>query len=73
MYNITIPIIHIKDKLYLIGPNRLNCEIRAGVVMVLVGGGYQRFEDYVPKNQRFFQKKLVTHMLNSNESLEWVC
>lgn len=41
---------HIKDKLYLIGPNRQNCEIKSGNPMILVGGGYQRFDTYVPKN-----------------------
>lgn len=40
--------------------------------MILVGGGYQRFDVYVPKNQKQFQKKLVSHMINNKESLEWV-
>lgn len=37
---ITLPIIHIKDKLFLIGPNRLNCEMRTEKAMVHVGGGF---------------------------------
>jgi hypothetical protein len=27
MHNITIPILHIKDRLYLIGPNRMTCNV----------------------------------------------
>lgn len=56
----------------MIGPNRQNCELRAGQAMIKVGGGHQRFDEYVPKNHRQFQKKLVTYMINNNESLEWV-
>lgn len=37
-----------------------------------VGGGYEKFEDYVPKNHRFFQRTLVVHMIKSGESLEAV-
>lgn len=40
--------------------------------MIRVGGGYERFEDYVPKNHKQFEKNLVTHMINSDNSLDWV-
>jgi len=41
--------------------------------MVRVGGGYFRFEEYIPNNHRFFEKQLLIHMIKSQESLEWVC
>merc|ERR1711934_345720 len=39
---------------------------------VTVGGGVERFDEFVPRNQRKFQKKLVNHMIHNNQSLEWV-
>ena len=69
---LTIPIIWIKGKLYLIGSSRMSCELRNTQLMVRVGGGYEKFEEYVPKNTRYFQRTLVTHMIKSGESLEWV-
>ena len=49
---IKIPIIHIKDSLYLVGPNRCNCELRKDSVMIRIGAVYKRFEDYVPQNEK---------------------
>ncbi len=62
----------IKDSLYLIGSNRVNCNIKNGQLILRVGGGYEKFEDYVPQNHRFFQRMLVVHMIKSGESLEAV-
>ena len=75
IYNqhITLPIMHIKDNLFLVGPNRYNCELKAGHAMIKIGGGYQRFDEYVPRFQRQYQKKLVSLMITNNQSLEWVC
>jgi hypothetical protein len=41
--------------------------------MVRVGGGYFRFDDFIPSQHRFFEKTLLLHMIKSKESLEWVC
>lgn len=41
--------------------------------MVRVGGGYFRFDDFIPSQHRFFEKTLLMHMIKSKESLEWVC
>jgi len=40
--------------------------------MVRVGGGFEKFIEYVPKNHRYFERTLVVHMIKSGESLEWV-
>jgi len=37
---ITLPVMHIRDNLYLVGPNRYNCELKAGNPMIKAGGGY---------------------------------
>jgi len=48
--NIRIPILHIKDRLYLIGSSRISCEIKRDIVMLRIGGGYEKFVEYVPRN-----------------------
>lgn len=40
--------------------------------MLRVGGGFEKFNEYVPKNHRYFERSLVVHMIKSGESLEWV-
>ena len=70
--NITLPILHIKDKLYLIGPSRMTCEMKRDFVMLRVGGGYEKFVEHLPRNHRFYERTLVVHMIKSGESLEWV-
>jgi len=70
--NITLPILHIKDNLYLVGPVRMSCEMKRDFVMLRVGGGYEKFVEHVPKNHRFYERTLVVHMIKSGESLEWV-
>jgi hypothetical protein len=37
--SIRVPIRHIKDSLYLIGINRINCELKNDKVNLRVGGG----------------------------------
>ena len=70
--DVRIPIVPIKDRLYLIGSNRVTCSLKNENLILRVGGGFQRFEDYVPENQRYFQRTLVVHMIKSGESLESV-
>ena len=49
MLGITIPIVHLKGTLYLVGNQRTNLKINsAGTLLVRVGGGFARFDDYVP-------------------------
>ena len=40
--------------------------------MVRVGGGVERFDMYVPKNHRKFERQLVEYMSKSQETLAWV-
>lgn len=71
-YNVRIPIVHIKDSLYLIGSNRLICILKQDNVVIRVGGGNDMFENYVQFNHRTFERILVTYMINSEKSLDWV-
>jgi hypothetical protein len=54
VYNqhITIPIVNVKDSQYLIGPEKKTCMLKSGHVLVKVGGGTERFDEYVPRNHR---------------------
>lgn len=69
---ITIPIVWIKGNLYLIGNQRIQCEIRRNCLLLRVGGGYESFQEYVIKNDRYFQRMLIIYMIKSGESLEYV-
>ena len=63
---------HIKDGKYLIGVNKCSCELRANKVMIRVGGGYEQLEQYIEKNDKYFQRALVINMIKSENSLEYV-
>lgn len=41
-------------------------------VMLRIGGGYEKFIEYVPRHHRYFERQLVIYMIKSGESLEWV-
>ena len=70
--NLTIPIVQIKDSLYLIGCNRCSCIIKRDQLLIKKGGGYEKFETYVSSNLKYFQRMLVVYMIKSGESLEYV-
>ena len=40
--------------------------------MLRIGGGYEKFSEHMPHNQRFYERSLVVHMIKSGESLEKV-
>ena len=52
--NFNIPIIWIKGKLYLIGSQRITCQIKRNMLMLRVGGGYEVFHQYILRNHRYF-------------------
>ena len=42
-------------------------------MMVRVGGGYFKFDEYIPQNEQFHKRTLLMHMIKSKLSLEDVC
>ena len=48
--NIKSPVEWIKGNNYLIGTQKSICELKVENVVVRSGGGYERFESMVPKN-----------------------
>jgi len=54
-HNFTLPVANIRAGLYLIGTSRCNCELKYSSVMVKVGGGWMKLEDYLKKNEHSMQ------------------
>ena len=54
------------------GSARVNLEFKFQSVMVRVGNSVERFDQYVPKNHRKFQRQLIDNMSRSQETLTWV-
>ena len=70
--NFTIPIVNIRDNLFLIGPNRINTDFKYESVLVKGGGGSQKIEEYLNKNHVSMEQTLIEHMCKSGKSLDWV-
>lgn len=67
-----MPVIWVKANIYLLGSEKHNCDLKAENVVVRTGGGYESFQAYIVANEKFHQKILVNHMINNDQSLEWV-
>ena len=42
-------------------------------MMVRVGGGYFKFDEYIPQNEQYYKRTLLMYMIKSKWSLEDVC
>lgn len=72
--DVTIPIIHVKGEVYLIGSQKQIIQYKqTNQLTVRVGGGFSKFDEYIPNNHKFIEKTLLMNMIKSKESLEWVC
>lgn len=71
-YGLTIPIVWIKEQLYLVGSSRSNLSIKRDKLMIKKGVSLEKFDEYVSKQQRNYQRTLVSYMIKSGESLEYV-
>jgi hypothetical protein len=71
-YNITFPILHIQEELYLVGAKRVKIYMRDGQVLCRVGGQMQNLKEYVKEHSQFFKRRLVVSMIKSGEDLHWV-
>jgi len=57
----------------LIGTTKVILQFKSDFLMIKVGGGYEKFDEYIPNNHKFFERSLLIQMVKSQESLEWVC
>ena len=70
--DVTIPIIWIKNKLYLVGLNKTELNCPGNDVTARIGGGFQNLQEYLNENQELIKKKIVERMIQQKESLEGV-
>lgn len=54
-----MPIVHIKQDLYLFALMRVTIQLKQGNLTLRIGGGYHTFEEYVPQNQREWQMQIL--------------
>ena len=52
--HIKVPIVHIKDSLYLIGTSRKLCELKGDKIMIRQGGGYEPLDEYLPAKDKYY-------------------
>ena len=71
-FNLTIPIVWIKEQLYLVGSSRSNLSIKRDKLMIKKGVSLEKFDEYVFRQQRNYQRTLVSYMIKTGESLEYV-
>jgi len=77
-HKVTLPIIHVRQNLYLIGSQKVSMDFKFNSIMVrpVNSGGMfsaqERFETYITKNHRKFERKLVNYMSGSQDSLQTV-
>ena len=45
--NITIPIVWVKNSLYILGINKVHLLVKKDQLVANVGGGYEKFETYI--------------------------
>lgn len=70
--DVTIPIIWIKNKMYLVGMNKTELNCPGNDVTARIGGGFTNLSEYLNENQESIKKKIVEKMIDKKESLEGV-
>lgn len=68
--NLLIPIVHIRDTLYLVGDHKVHIERKRETVMANIGGGYQEFIAWLQREYHHLQRSLLVKMIQSRLSLE---
>ena len=72
-FKVKIPVIWIKRNQFLVGTQRVICDHKNDNIIVKVGTDFKTFQKYMKENEEFERKMLVSHMIKSDQSLEWVC
>lgn len=67
--DVKIPIVLIKENLYLIGTSRVICDLRNESVIVRVGGGNDTLFNYLANNHKQFERQLAVQMLKNKQTL----
>lgn len=69
-FNVNLPVIRIGDGKYLIGTEQKMVVLRNSTCMVRVGGGFERMEDYIARNQESEIEKIKKIMNDQNKSYD---
>ena len=62
-FNITIPIVWIKQSLYLVGSSKITLEKKGEYVTAQIGGGFEKFALYIQKNHKIHERALIVKMI----------
>ena len=62
-----VPVVNLKDDLFLIGLYKFNLELRGDYVSLQIGSQYHRFADYIKENRNFIRNKLTILSLKNDE------
>ena len=56
-----VPVVNLKDDLFLIGLYKFNLELKGDFVSLQVGSQYHRFADYIKENRDFIKNNQGTY------------
>lgn len=71
--DIKIPIVHIKDQVYQIGPKRVTMELMAKNDLVIKDGTKkERLTDFLVRTHKNMQRWFVIHMIQTDQTFEQV-
>ena len=62
-----VPVVNLKDDLFLIGLYKFNLELKGDFVSLQIGSQYHRFADYIKENRDFIKNKLTILSLKNEE------
>jgi len=71
-FNFNLPVIRITDGKYLIGTETKMVMLRNSTCMVRVGGGFERMEDYIARNQDSELDKIRKMMSENGKTYDQV-
>jgi hypothetical protein len=69
-HNIRLPIQRLEPSKYLFGTKKVHAEIRNGVLMVRVGGGFMKIEEFIDKHAEKEIVGLRIRMKKQNKNLD---
>jgi hypothetical protein len=69
-YNVALPVIRIANGKYLIGTESKMVMLKNSTCMVRVGGGFERMEEYIERNQESELEKLKKIMNDSGKAYD---
>ena len=57
----------------MVGNKTINLEKKGEYVIGQIGGGYEKFDEYIQRNHKKLEKDIAIKMIQSQQSLEFIC